>query len=225
MRYLVLILILLVASYRMPIVEMEDTDVAGKLPAVVALNEVTALSAVAIEERSDFRAASFTAPSRKPVKSWLQSHQTPVVPAQLVEALPEAEADVPGEDAVEMAEALPVAGTAAALAAVYEAAAYEMASFAPEAGVSPTGTEADTVTAEVSDEADVNRAQMRIVSASVLNMRAGPSSRNAIVGALTNGEMALVTGEQQRGWVPVRALETDAEGWVFARYLGPVEES
>ena len=60
---------------------------------------------------------------------------------------------------------------------------------------------------------------LRAVSAAVLNMRAGPSSQNRIVGALARGERAVITGLAQKGWVPVRAMSSDIKGWVHSRYL------
>lgn len=210
MRYLALILILLAGSHTLPMVDMDNADPAEQLPDVIALSEVTALAAVVVEERPELRVSAVTAPTRAPVKSWLQSHHKPVVPEFLVEALPEATAEDAG---VDVAEILPAA----------EGADADTEAALADATDAPSPTEADSV--EVAQEPEVDPAQVRMVSASVLNMRAGPSSRNAIVGALSNGELALVTGEQKRGWVPVRAMGSEAEGWVFARYLGPVEDS
>lgn len=69
------------------------------------------------------------------------------------------------------------------------------------------------------------RADLRAVSASALNVRAGPSSKNRIVGALTFGDQAAITGADQGSWVQVRAIETGLEGWVYSRYLKAVDGS
>lgn len=60
------------------------------------------------------------------------------------------------------------------------------------------------------------------VSASVLNIRAGPSNRNPIVGTMTRGERAVVIGDTQSGWMPVRSAASNTEGWVYARHLAPL---
>ena len=63
------------------------------------------------------------------------------------------------------------------------------------------------------------------VSASVLNIRSGPSSRNSIVGTLTRGERAVAVGDSQSGWMPVRSAASDTEGWVYLRHLAPLSGS
>ncbi|MDJ0825221.1 MAG: SH3 domain-containing protein [Rhodobacter sp.] len=69
-------------------------------------------------------------------------------------------------------------------------------------------------------QAALDTIERRAVLARVLNMRSGPSSRTRVVGAMANGEEALLLGETKGGWVKVRAGSDGTEGWVFAKYLG-----
>lgn len=72
-------------------------------------------------------------------------------------------------------------------------------------------------------EPAISSSDLRGVSATALNVRAGPSSRYRVVGALTFGEQTVVTGVAKNGWVPVRAMATELEGWVFSRFLAPLD--
>lgn len=67
--------------------------------------------------------------------------------------------------------------------------------------------------------------ELRIVTAGVLNMRAGPSSRFPVVGQLVRGERTRILDQSRRGWVQVRVAGEggSAQGWVFGRYLSPAD--
>jgi uncharacterized protein YraI len=57
----------------------------------------------------------------------------------------------------------------------------------------------------------------------VLNVRAGPSAGDRIVGALANGQVVRDLGCENRGssrWCRIQQLDDmRSEGWVNARYL------
>ncbi len=50
-----------------------------------------------------------------------------------------------------------------------------------------------------------------------LNLRAEPDENAAVIGRADAGSMLIVRGEAENGWVPVRALGTEA--WVREEYL------
>lgn len=61
------------------------------------------------------------------------------------------------------------------------------------------------------------------VTATALNMRAGPSSSHPVVTGLTRGALAEAIGEERNGWVPVRVPDSNMTGWVFSRYVAQAE--
>lgn len=93
-------------------------------------------------------------------------------------------------------------------------------SSSPPSDSNPVATSANSLAATSSSVA--SSTELWAASVSALNVRAGPSSRNQVVGALTLGEQAVVTGVALKGWVPIRVLASDMEGWVFSRYIAPV---
>ncbi len=64
--------------------------------------------------------------------------------------------------------------------------------------------------------------QLLKVTASALNMRAGPSSSHAVVAGLTRGALAEPLGAPRGGWVRVRLHGSDRTGWLFTRYVEKV---
>ena len=78
---------------------------------------------------------------------------------------------------------------------------------------------AATLPEDLAAKAENDEAERRRVLANVLNMRSGPSSRFPVIGRLTGGERAVLTGETRRGWVHVRAEDGSSEGWVYGKYL------
>ena len=63
------------------------------------------------------------------------------------------------------------------------------------------------------------RADTRYVDASSLNVRAGPSTNDSVVGRLGQGQQVNVISELDDGWALVRFDDTGSEGWVAARFL------
>ncbi len=60
---------------------------------------------------------------------------------------------------------------------------------------------------------------VRYVRAGSINMRDGPSTRNAVIGRLTRNEAVSLVGDAGDGWVLVRIEGDGAEGYVAARLL------
>lgn len=71
---------------------------------------------------------------------------------------------------------------------------------------------------EVSAEPDLDLLR---VTGTVVNMRAGPSSANQVVGSLPRGTVAEAIGAPQNGWQQIRDLASGQTGWMFARFLEP----
>lgn len=59
----------------------------------------------------------------------------------------------------------------------------------------------------------------RRVDASSLNVRAGPSTSDGVVGRLQEGERVTVVTELDDGWTLVRIEGDGIEGWVASRFL------
>lgn len=59
-----------------------------------------------------------------------------------------------------------------------------------------------------------------IVNVDALNLRAGPSTNDAVLAVMQNGERVRVKGESVNGFTPVAYGEKD--GWAWAEYLTPV---
>ncbi|WP_158275504.1 SH3 domain-containing protein [Maritimibacter sp. 55A14] len=62
-------------------------------------------------------------------------------------------------------------------------------------------------------------ADLRRVSASNVNLRAGPGTGHAVVARLDEGAAAEVMEIDERGWAHIRLAETGQEGYVAARFL------
>ena len=60
---------------------------------------------------------------------------------------------------------------------------------------------------------------VRYVRAGSINMRDGPSTRNAVIGRLTRNEAVSLVGDAGDGWVLIRIEGDGAEGYVAARLL------
>ncbi len=61
--------------------------------------------------------------------------------------------------------------------------------------------------------------ETKYVSASAVNMRAGPSTRNGIVGRLTRGTAVLITGETGNGWSQIKVIESGQRGFMASKFL------
>jgi uncharacterized protein YgiM (DUF1202 family) len=64
---------------------------------------------------------------------------------------------------------------------------------------------------------------VRYVKAGSINLRAGPSTSDAVIGRLTRNEAVSVVGDAGDGWVLVRIEGDGAEGYVAARLLTDAE--
>ncbi|MCC1494225.1 SH3 domain-containing protein [Cognatishimia sp. F0-27] len=64
-----------------------------------------------------------------------------------------------------------------------------------------------------------NTKDFRVVTGSVVNMRAGPGTSYAVVDQLRRGNEVEVLDEAENGWVELRALDGSETGWMAARFL------
>ena len=64
-------------------------------------------------------------------------------------------------------------------------------------------------------------AERMVVAGSRVNLRAGPSTANAVVGSLVRGAAVVVLGEAADGWVELRDEATGRTGFMAARFLEP----
>ncbi|MEM7710314.1 MAG: SH3 domain-containing protein [Pseudomonadota bacterium] len=64
-------------------------------------------------------------------------------------------------------------------------------------------------------------AEMLRVTGRVVNMRAGPSTSNAVIDALPQGTLAEAIGEAENGWREIRDVATGRTGWMSANFLEP----
>jgi beta-lactamase class A len=73
----------------------------------------------------------------------------------------------------------------------------------------------------VSSEAPLTEGELASVNVANLNLRAGPSTDDAILAVMSQGERVLIrAGEPQNGFAPVRYNNID--GWAFEEYLTPI---
>ncbi len=59
------------------------------------------------------------------------------------------------------------------------------------------------------------------VTASAVNLRAGPTTGSRIIGRLTRGQSAELIRDMGNGWAEIRALDTGEEGFMALRFLAP----
>lgn len=57
------------------------------------------------------------------------------------------------------------------------------------------------------------------VRANAVNMRAGPSTKNGIVGRLTRGNEVLNMGDAAPGWSQIRVVSTGERGFIASKFL------
>ncbi|MDF0601424.1 SH3 domain-containing protein [Psychromarinibacter sp. C21-152] len=160
-------------------------------------------------------AANATAPTPErdgvPLGQANDAYSEPLDPAG--DAVGELSLDESGSDPIILAVLADDAGAVSSERRPEDTAAAESPAPKPEATASvETETETETP-APISDR------DMLKVTASILNMRAGPSSGHPVVAGLAQGALAEVIGAEKNGWVPVRVPESDKTGWVFARYM------
>ena len=208
MRYIVLALIVILLSQTMPVVELGDKTSAAEGVPVKAQSSVAILDSVNVDDDMEMTFSSFQMPRRDPVKSVLGVTTNPISlgrppPRLIVALLGETAPRSIASSAEVLTDAIPVV----------ENLVVATADTTEVGGPSPTSQPESTADSE----------KLWAVSASVLNVRFGPSSKNPVAGVLTRGEHAIVIGDAQNGWVPVRSRTAELEGWVFSRYLTPVE--
>lgn len=63
--------------------------------------------------------------------------------------------------------------------------------------------------------------ELRRVTADAINVRSGPGTGHAVLGALLRGSEVRLTGARQGNWVEIRFGPEGGTGWVSARYLAP----
>ncbi|WP_179381560.1 SH3 domain-containing protein [Jannaschia marina] len=59
------------------------------------------------------------------------------------------------------------------------------------------------------------------VTGSRVNMRAGPSTANAVVDSLPGGTVTEALGAEENGWIQIRDVESGRTGYMSARFLAP----
>jgi uncharacterized protein YraI len=64
--------------------------------------------------------------------------------------------------------------------------------------------------------------QLWQVSASRLNVRAGPSTSNPVMTTLSRGEEVLVVSDPGSNWVHIRIEGDGVDGWVARKLLSPL---
>jgi hypothetical protein len=60
------------------------------------------------------------------------------------------------------------------------------------------------------------------VTGSSVNLRAGPSTGDAVLTSLLRGERVEVIGATGNGWAQIRTVSTGVEGFMAARFLNPL---
>lgn len=208
MRYTALILLLIVASETMPIVELDEDTSYTAIAESDVLSEVNPMAGARFDDELDLVFASYQPPRISPVRTGLAPGIDTVLPDTGIIAPPEPDAVAVAESDASPQEAPPEAPVLVS---------HENMAVARERAPDPREEN------RAPEAPPVEAADLRLVSATTLNVRAGPSSGNPVLGALAFGDKAAVTGERQGGWVQVRAIDIDLEGWVFSRYLTPVD--
>lgn len=85
---------------------------------------------------------------------------------------------------------------------------------AAEPEIVPAALEVAPTVAEVAVELD-----LREVSGRRVNMRAGPSTNDAVLDTLVRGTQIEVLDVNADGWARLRVLDTDQIGWMAERFL------
>ncbi len=85
----------------------------------------------------------------------------------------------------------------------------EPAAFAQAAGFAPISEEADQIAATEARD-------LRRITGSSVNMRAGPGTSYGVLNRVTRGTEVEVLESYQQGWLRLRVLESQRTGWVAA---------
>ena len=75
---------------------------------------------------------------------------------------------------------------------------------------------------EANFEVDVPLQETWVVTGSRVNLRAGPSTADAIVDQVVSGQQAEVLDETPDGWMRILVTETDVEGFIYGRFMEPL---
>ncbi|WP_099826145.1 SH3 domain-containing protein [Oceaniglobus indicus] len=75
-----------------------------------------------------------------------------------------------------------------------------------------------TTTAPTSPEND-----LWIVTGSRVNLRAGPSTSDSVVGSVREGQRAEMLEETANGWYRIRTADDGQSGFIFGRFLSPLD--
>jgi len=60
------------------------------------------------------------------------------------------------------------------------------------------------------------------ITGNSVNLRAGPSTNDAVLGAMRRGAQAELIAAPAGGWVQIRAVETGVEGYMAERFITPL---
>ena len=84
----------------------------------------------------------------------------------------------------------------------------------------PKGYTSETAPAVKSSRATPN-GEVVAITGNRVNLRAGPSTNDAVVGQLTRGTKAQVVGRPAKGWIELQDLETGLHGFMAERFTAP----
>ena len=74
------------------------------------------------------------------------------------------------------------------------------------------------------DDQAAGAADLRVVTASAVNVRSGPSTSFAVLDRVVNGEITEVIEVAEAGWVKIRIEGDGVEGYMAARFLKPMAQ-
>ena len=123
--------------------------------------------------------------------------------------------------------ALPVVDDSAPLGAAAEAAVMPVSFGTAQpvmvqsvpADVAQVSEDAADIGATVNTGATVTGATVRYVSAQAVNVRVGPSTRDAVMDTLRRGEAVTVVGVESNGWARVRVEGDGIDGFMSMSFL------
>jgi hypothetical protein len=87
--------------------------------------------------------------------------------------------------------------------------------------VGPAAGRPTAEAAETEERASIPESDLLRVTGSVVNMRAGPSTANAVIDSLSRGTLTERLGDPVNGWQEIRDPASGRTGWMFARFLEP----
>jgi hypothetical protein len=91
---------------------------------------------------------------------------------------------------------------------------------APSAAAAPRSqTVQISATGPVSAAPAVEQEGLWYVTGTTVNLRGGPSTSDAVVGRVRQGQQAEVIEETADGWFRIRTLDDGQNGYIFGRFL------